>query len=620
MLTKIIHVLLPLSLMTFVQCTKDHAEFLHDNPLDPDGIYAPRVVAMRDTTVAVGSTFYLHATGTDPNGTVQQYLWALDGVSYHDSTDTHRIRVSFSKACVRNILVKVRDNDGVESAPDGVRVLVKGNAPINVSPANGAQLTGTRPTLKWIPGYYASSFTIYLDTVSPPVSVTGPNITDSSYTPPSASSLKSGRTYYWQVVGRSAGLTAPGEIWQFNTPPYPVTTTGMKRIPAKDSSFQMGSTLVTNATPVHAVTFKHDFYMDSTEVTQYDYQRLMGVNPSSYEGTVLLPVETITWFDAVLYCNKRSRHDGLDTVYGYTSVSGEPGNGCTNLGSLVMTHSKNGYRLPTEAQWEYACRAGSTTEYGWGNDTTGIGGVLWWYENAIYLPRVVATKKPNEFGLYDMTGNMWEWCNDWWNSSYSSGSQTDPTGPTSPTSGSYRVRRGGACTSTDPVHFRSAYRTYSPQYSASQDIGFRCVLPVDSTKINRYAPTLSAMEDTSVMAGDSFFVHAKGTDSNGTIVKYLWALDGITYRDSTDSGWVKTAFSNAGVKTIYVKVRNDAGLLSVADSVEVTVEDAASVTGSGQANTIAIVNGCGDPVFWCSTEGSASGAWAVNLTHNSGTL
>jgi formylglycine-generating enzyme required for sulfatase activity len=262
----------------------------------------------------------------------------------------------------------------------------------------------------------------------------------------------------------------------FQLPPSPA---GMRSIPG--GTFQMGDTNgygYNDDQPVHSVTISA-FYMDTTDVTQANYQTLMEVNPSSFTGNTQRPVETVTWFDAVLYCNKRSIRDSLDTVYSYTSITGTPGNGTTALGNLTFTISKNGYRLPTEAEWEYACRAGSTTDYYWGQsypplttaDSSEIDANAVWWHNSPNITQPVATKPPNAFGLYDMAGNVWQLINDWYGS-YSSASQTDPTGPSS---GSARDLRGGSWNKGGYNVLTSALRNFYDPTTRIDYIGFRCV-------------------------------------------------------------------------------------------------------------------------------------------------
>jgi formylglycine-generating enzyme len=254
---------------------------------------------------------------------------------------------------------------------------------------------------------------------------------------------------------------------------------GKKLVPAgsflmgRDSIYQTAGAVNKWGDIIHQVTLSA-FYMDSTDVTQADYTMLMGCNPSGFTGDLLLPVETVTWFDAVLYCNARSKFEGKDTVYSYSSMNGAPGSGgCTALNGLAIDYTRKGYRLPTDAEYEYACRGGTTTNYWWGADTTGLGARTWWYGNSSGTKHV-ATKLANGYGLYDMTGNVWEWCNDWYGS-YGSGSATDPTGPST---GTVRVIRGGSWFALDHIeYFHSAYRGTYASNGRLNHLGFRCVLP-----------------------------------------------------------------------------------------------------------------------------------------------
>jgi formylglycine-generating enzyme required for sulfatase activity len=225
-------------------------------------------------------------------------------------------------------------------------------------------------------------------------------------------------------------------------------------------TFQMGSNNGnSDEKPVHTVTIK-TFRMSNFEVTQSEWMELMGSNPSSFKGADL-PVETVSWYEAVEYCNKLSVKEGLTPAY---RGSGD---------SISCDFNASGYRLPTEAEWEYAARGGNkdsmSYEYSGGNS---VDALSWYSSNSGSRTHTVGTKAPNSLGLYDMSGNVWEWCWDWYGN-YSSGSQTDPRGASS---GTYRVLRGGSW-SYGAGNLRSAYRSdYTPSYR-NYNLGFRLVRP-----------------------------------------------------------------------------------------------------------------------------------------------
>jgi formylglycine-generating enzyme required for sulfatase activity len=233
----------------------------------------------------------------------------------------------------------------------------------------------------------------------------------------------------------------------------------------------------------HQVTV-NSFYMGKYQVTQKEYQEVMGTNPSGFKGDNL-PVENVSWYDAVEYCNALSRKEGLTPAYTIDKSRSDSNNKSesdTLRWAVTWNRNANGYRLPTEAEWEYACRAGTTTPFNTGNNiTTGnanYDGNYPYNNNAkgTYREKTTAVGScaPNQWGLYDMHGNVFEWCWDWYGS-YASGAQTDPMGASS---GSNLVLRGGSGYDNGQ-YLRSANRSsLTPSYRGS-DLGFRLVRPAN---------------------------------------------------------------------------------------------------------------------------------------------
>jgi formylglycine-generating enzyme required for sulfatase activity len=250
-----------------------------------------------------------------------------------------------------------------------------------------------------------------------------------------------------------------------NTNPPPGNPDPQHLVWIKPGTFMMGSPddevdRSDNEGPQTQVILSQGFWMSKYETTQGAYLAVMGANPSYHKGDTNRPVERVSWKNATNYCGKltvRERAAGrLPTGYEY--------------------------RLPTEAEWEYACRAGTMTRFSFGDDLsdTQLGDYAWNVSNSGGTSHPVGLKQPNAWGLYDMHGNVWEWCLDWYET-YPGGSVTDPRGPTTfwtdPrgwTMGSYR----GGSWGCDGWNCRSALRIRNeyPPNTPFDDLGFRAVL------------------------------------------------------------------------------------------------------------------------------------------------
>ena len=224
-------------------------------------------------------------------------------------------------------------------------------------------------------------------------------------------------------------------------------TIGMKLVELPAGTFTMG-----DGTGVQ-VTLKKPFRLGKFEVTQRQFTKVMSKSPWLNQDSVQIGEDNaatyVSWNDATQFCQK------------LTDLEHQ-------AGKLPVGES---YHLPTEAEWEYACRAGITTSYSFGDDEQQLGQYAWFRGSAVatgeLYAHAVGLKKPNPWGLYDMHGNVWEWCSDWYGEKILGGA--DPTGPGG---GSYRVRRGGSWWFY-PVYCRSARRYFLDPSYRSNDLGFR---------------------------------------------------------------------------------------------------------------------------------------------------
>ncbi|MBR3543973.1 MAG: formylglycine-generating enzyme family protein [Treponema sp.] len=312
--------------------------------------------------------------------------------------------------------------------------------------------------------------------------------------------------YELDTISAAAGtsavtLSGSGNTRTFTMPAANVTVTAaFKALPA-------GFVKVEGATIVGGDKFKvgsntgvfvagrtvtlSDFYMCDHEVTQAEYIVVMGANPSNFEGYgwEKLPVEQVSWFDALVYCNKKSLAENLTpcyTINGKTNPS-DWGTVPTSIdatwNAAICNLNADGYRLPTEAEWEYAALGGKAgvaaddpTDYAGTNDSTQLGTYAWCTDNSESKTHAVKTKTKNGLGLFDMSGNVWEWCWDWYNDDAKSGDNSNPV--TNPLGGAplelRRVLRGGSWKYGDFI-CSVAYRNGNYPNGRDDNLGFRVV-------------------------------------------------------------------------------------------------------------------------------------------------
>jgi len=342
----------------------------------------------------------------------------------------------------------------------------------NPWPPSAATGITTSPTLSWsCSGSGALTYDIYFGTSTPPATTVATGQSAATLT---RVGLANSTTYYWMVIAKNgSGTVATGTVWFF--------TTG-SGVMSLNLVTVAGGTLTIGSTSATISSFRIDNYEVTydlwnavrTWAATHGYTDLVagnnGYNPTGSSN----PVTMVNWFDAVKWCNARSEKDGLTPVYCTDNTQNTVyRTGELNINSDAVKWSANGYRLPTETEWDFAARGGTLSGKYTYSGSSIIENVAWYSGNSATGTRSVGSKSANELGLYDMSGNVGEYCWDWYGTTYPSGS-ADPRGPS--TTQTYRLLRGGFFLGAD-ITCDLATRAYDADGTSHRGFinGFRCV-------------------------------------------------------------------------------------------------------------------------------------------------
>jgi formylglycine-generating enzyme len=374
-----------------------------------------------------------------------------------------KFRELFMKKHLFLLLISIILMMGCEENSTGSKVNNPGK-PFNPEPANKSTDVSLAAVLSWEctdPDGESLTYDVYWGTDPTPDSgeLVSNDQSGTSYNP---GTMQYETTYYWKIVASDGENETESRVWSFTTSEE--TNYG-------DFIFVQGGTFNNGTSDVTVSSF----YIGQYEVTQSEYQAVMGTNPAYFPGVTNGPVEWITWFDAIEYSNRRSIAEGITPCYSYSDYGTNPDDWPAGWNSSNGNHTNvtcnwtaDGYRLPTEAEWHFAALGGNQTHNYTYSGSNNIDEVAWYFDNSGSTTHTVGTKAANELGTYDMSGNVWEWVWDIYGS-YPGGSQTNPHGAVS---GVYRVRRGG-CWSNYAYYCTVSNRYGNYATNTNFNIGFR---------------------------------------------------------------------------------------------------------------------------------------------------